>query len=293
MVTNAAITGLTERLVQDGHVERAGDAADRRAVRIRLTEDGRIYFLAMARQHERWVVELFAGLTDGQKAQLRELTGDLKTPTYAALGAQILFGTARALMCQFGFRHNGRRLDLHQRLVLDESRHLHRGHRRIMAADGFDVGATDLAAGWRGIRACRHVPGHAHDVLGAAPPARSTATMLASAWRVCAAKSSVSQTPSDSSRPGRRRRPAGRWRRRRWHSPWAAASLRAGALRSFIAAGQSFSGRVLQQLAGDDELLHLGRAFVDAQRADLAVQPLDRLRRSPRRGRRRSAPPRR
>ncbi len=79
MVTNAAITGLTERLVQDGHVERAGDAADRRAVRIRLTEDGRIYFLAMARQHERWVVELFSGLTDGQKAQLRELTGDLKT----------------------------------------------------------------------------------------------------------------------------------------------------------------------------------------------------------------------
>ena len=31
-----------------------------------------------------------------------------------------------------------------------------------------------------------------------------------------------------------------------------------------------------QQLAADDQLLHLGRAFVDAQRADLAVQPLDR-----------------
>ena len=31
----------------------------------------------------------------------------------------------------------------------------------------------------------------------------------------------------------------------------------------------------LQQIATDDQLLHLGRAFVDAQRADLAVQPLD------------------
>jgi hypothetical protein len=29
---------------------------------------------------------------------------------------------------------------------------------------------------------------------------------------------------------------------------------------------------LLQQLTGDDQLLHLGGAFVDAQRADLAVQ---------------------
>ena len=34
---------------------------------------------------------------------------------------------------------------------------------------------------------------------------------------------------------------------------------------------------VLQQFARDDQLLHFGRTFVDAQRADLAVQPLDRL----------------
>ena len=67
MVTNAAITGLTDRLVRDGHVERVGDAADKRAFRVRLTADGRSYFLAMARRHEEWVVELFAGLDDRRK----------------------------------------------------------------------------------------------------------------------------------------------------------------------------------------------------------------------------------
>ena len=33
----------------------------------------------------------------------------------------------------------------------------------------------------------------------------------------------------------------------------------------------------LEHLAPDDQLLHLGRAFVDAQRADLAIQALDDL----------------
>ena len=40
-----------------------------------------------------------------------------------------------------------------------------------------------------------------------------------------------------------------------------------------------------KQLARDDELLHFGRAFVDAQRADLAIQPLDRLSADARRAR--------
>ncbi len=78
MVTNAAITGLTDRLVRDGHVERVDDTTDRRAFRVRLTPEGRRYFLAMARKHEGWLVELFSGLDDGRKGQLRDLAGDLK-----------------------------------------------------------------------------------------------------------------------------------------------------------------------------------------------------------------------
>ena len=37
---------------------------------------------------------------------------------------------------------------------------------------------------------------------------------------------------------------------------------------------------VAQQLARDDQLLHFGRALVDAQRADVAIEPLDDLRRA-------------
>ena len=79
MVTNAAITGLTDRLVADGHIERVDDASDRRTFRIRLTPEGRAYFLRMARKHEGWVVELFSGLDDRKKATLRDLAGELKS----------------------------------------------------------------------------------------------------------------------------------------------------------------------------------------------------------------------
>src|SRR4029079_12715477 len=77
------------------------------------------------------------------------------------------------------------------------------------------------------------------------------------------------------SRPGRRRRAGARARRRRWRSPSAAASLREAAL----ARARSWRPLLvaLQQIATDDELLHLARAFVDAQRPDFAVEPLDRL----------------
>ena len=78
MVTNAAITGLTDRLVADGHVERVDDASDRRTFRIRLTPEGRAYFLRMARKHEGWVVEMFAGLDARKKTTLRDLAGELK-----------------------------------------------------------------------------------------------------------------------------------------------------------------------------------------------------------------------
>lgn len=78
MVTNAAITGLTDRLVADGHVERVDDASDRRTFRIRLTPEGRTFFLKMARKHEGWLVELFAGLDERKKTTLRDLAGDLK-----------------------------------------------------------------------------------------------------------------------------------------------------------------------------------------------------------------------
>lgn len=78
MVTNAAITGLTDRLVEEGYVERSESKTDRRTSFIRLTPKGREHFLAMARRHEAWVVEMMAGMPDEKKNILRQLLGDLK-----------------------------------------------------------------------------------------------------------------------------------------------------------------------------------------------------------------------
>lgn len=78
MVTNAAITGLTDRLVKEGFVERIDNKADRRTFLIRLTKRGREHFLAMARAHEAWVIELFAGLSEDKRGALRHLLGELK-----------------------------------------------------------------------------------------------------------------------------------------------------------------------------------------------------------------------
>ena len=78
MVTGGNVTGLTDRLVAEGLVERHDDPADRRACSVQLTLEGRRQFRAMAQAHERWVAELFGGLTAVQQAQLFELLGQLK-----------------------------------------------------------------------------------------------------------------------------------------------------------------------------------------------------------------------
>lgn len=59
MVTGGNVTGLTDRLVQEGLIERRVDPSDRRAFNVCLTAAGRQQFAVMASQHETWVVELF------------------------------------------------------------------------------------------------------------------------------------------------------------------------------------------------------------------------------------------
>ena len=78
MVTGGNVTGLTDRLVAEGLVERHDDPSDRRAWTVQLTPEGRRQFRAMARAHEAWVMELFAGLSASQQRQLFELLGQLK-----------------------------------------------------------------------------------------------------------------------------------------------------------------------------------------------------------------------
>ena len=63
MVTGGNITGLVDSLEDEGLVVRAADGADRRALRVKLTREGRRVFRTMASEHERWIIEMFAGLS--------------------------------------------------------------------------------------------------------------------------------------------------------------------------------------------------------------------------------------
>jgi DNA-binding MarR family transcriptional regulator len=78
MVTNGAITGLADRLVDEGFVVREAHPTDRRTILIRLTEPGRARFLAMAREHEIWTASLLSGLDPAAKEQLFASLGALK-----------------------------------------------------------------------------------------------------------------------------------------------------------------------------------------------------------------------
>ena len=78
MVTGGNVTGLTDQLVAEGLVERRRVPGDRRAHAVSLTAAGRKAFRAMADEHERWIVDLMGGLTDGDRARLYALLGRLK-----------------------------------------------------------------------------------------------------------------------------------------------------------------------------------------------------------------------
>jgi DNA-binding MarR family transcriptional regulator len=78
MVTGGNVTGITDQLVTEGLVDRVDVLGDRRAYRVRLTPKGRKLFNEMAHQHESWIVEAFAGLSERDVATLHKLLGKVK-----------------------------------------------------------------------------------------------------------------------------------------------------------------------------------------------------------------------
>jgi DNA-binding MarR family transcriptional regulator len=70
MVSNGNITGIIDRLVDDGWVTRKPISGDRRATRVALTHKGREQFHAMAAEHEAWVNNIMAGLDASELAEL-------------------------------------------------------------------------------------------------------------------------------------------------------------------------------------------------------------------------------
>ena len=83
MVTGGNVTGITDQLVSEGLVERIDVEGDRRAYRVRLTAKGRKQFNDMAREHEDWIVQAFAGLGEKDISTLCRLLGKVKDHTLA------------------------------------------------------------------------------------------------------------------------------------------------------------------------------------------------------------------
>jgi DNA-binding MarR family transcriptional regulator len=70
LVSNGAITGLVDKLVQGDMVTRQEDPKDRRSTIVRLTRKGRDSFLRMARRHEEWVVSILGELSAAAQSEL-------------------------------------------------------------------------------------------------------------------------------------------------------------------------------------------------------------------------------
>ncbi len=86
MVSNGNVTGLVERLVESGHLDRRVSDTDRRAQVISLTGLGRAEFRAMAAEHEAWIADVFAGLSRREMEELMRLLGKAKAGARRSVG---------------------------------------------------------------------------------------------------------------------------------------------------------------------------------------------------------------
>lgn len=78
MVSNGNVTGLVERLVESGHLDRRTSESDRRIQLISLTKLGRSEFRKMAEEHETWIAEVFGDLSPKDVRDLMRLLAKAK-----------------------------------------------------------------------------------------------------------------------------------------------------------------------------------------------------------------------
>jgi len=76
-VSNGNVTGIVERLLSDGLVERNSVLGDRRALIVSLTKKGLIEFSRQARAHKNWINELLKDLSEEDALWLNECLADL------------------------------------------------------------------------------------------------------------------------------------------------------------------------------------------------------------------------
>ena len=85
MVSNGNITGLVDRLVEQGLLDRQPAPNDRRAQLVKLTAEGRRTFRSMAASHEDWVAEVFGDLTASEIESLMRLLAKAKNSARKAV----------------------------------------------------------------------------------------------------------------------------------------------------------------------------------------------------------------
>ncbi|MDB5071761.1 MAG: MarR family transcriptional regulator [Candidatus Eremiobacteraeota bacterium] len=78
MVTGGNVTRIADQLLDEGLITRSVAPGDRRASIVKLSAAGRRSFADMARQHEGWIVAMFAGLDEQERGRLYALLAKLK-----------------------------------------------------------------------------------------------------------------------------------------------------------------------------------------------------------------------
>lgn len=85
LVSNGNVTGLVNRLEEDGLVVREADPRDRRSQFVTLTDTGRERFRRMAAEHEAFVDNAFADVSDADMERLLALIAGLNRAVHARL----------------------------------------------------------------------------------------------------------------------------------------------------------------------------------------------------------------
>lgn len=70
MVSAGNVTAIVERLLASGYITRRPSPSDKRAQIVQMTHAGRAAFRTMAEAHNRWIEDLFAGLSAEEIAGL-------------------------------------------------------------------------------------------------------------------------------------------------------------------------------------------------------------------------------
>ncbi|WP_299882228.1 MarR family winged helix-turn-helix transcriptional regulator [uncultured Sulfitobacter sp.] len=84
-VSNGNVTGIADRLSDEGLVERIAVPGDRRAMRLRLTAAGLAEFADQAAAHETWINDVLSGISP---EEARAMAGRLQAFADAAQTAQ-------------------------------------------------------------------------------------------------------------------------------------------------------------------------------------------------------------